>query len=59
MDWTAKVQSPAEVKDISSGLHIQTGSGAHTASYPVGTVSAFPSGKVWPYGDPVAMRSKV
>jgi hypothetical protein len=31
--WITGVQSPAEEKDISSGLCVQTGSDAHTASY--------------------------
>jgi hypothetical protein len=33
-------------------LGIQTSSGAHPASYPVGTVDHFPRGKVWPGCDP-------
>jgi hypothetical protein len=36
-DWTPRVRSPTEAKDFSSSLCIQTGSGAHPASYSVGT----------------------
>jgi hypothetical protein len=32
-DWG----SPTEAEDFSSGLCVQTGSGAHPASYPIGT----------------------
>jgi hypothetical protein len=38
------VPSPGRVKNF---LHsVQTGSGAHPASYPVGTGGSFPGGKV-------------
>jgi hypothetical protein len=36
-DWTTGARSPAEAKEFSSSLFIQTGSGAHLASYSMGT----------------------
>jgi hypothetical protein len=39
------VRSPEEAKDSSSSLCVQTGSEAHSASYPVGTGGPFPGGK--------------
>jgi hypothetical protein len=51
MDWTAGVRSPIEAEDFSSNLCIQTGSGAHPASYTVGTGGSFPGGKVQPGRD--------
>jgi hypothetical protein len=48
MDWIARVQSPTEPEDFSSSLCIQTGSGAHAASYIMGTRSSFPGSKGWP-----------
>jgi hypothetical protein len=36
-DWTAGVRSPTEAEDFSSNLCVQTGSGAHPASYTMGT----------------------
>jgi hypothetical protein len=36
---------PAGEKDFSSGLCVQTGSGAHPASYTMGTGGPFPGGK--------------
>jgi hypothetical protein len=33
-----RVRSLAEAKDLSSSLCVQTGSGAHSASYPMSTV---------------------
>jgi hypothetical protein len=42
-DRAIEVRSPAEAKDISSNLCVQTGSGAHQASYPMGT-GLFPRG---------------
>jgi hypothetical protein len=38
--------SPAEAKDFSSILSVQTGSGAHPASWTMGTGGPFPGGKV-------------
>jgi hypothetical protein len=43
--------SPAEVKDFSSSLGIQTSSEAHPASFPVGTGGPFPGGKARPGRD--------
>jgi hypothetical protein len=39
------VRSPAGAKDFSSNLCVQTGSGAHPASSPMGTGGTFPGGK--------------
>jgi hypothetical protein len=44
-DRAIGVRSPAGVKDFSSSLCVQTGSGAHPASCPVGTGGIFPGGK--------------
>jgi hypothetical protein len=44
-DRAIGVRSPAEAKDFSSILCVQTGSGAHPASCPVGTGGLFPGGK--------------
>jgi hypothetical protein len=49
--WTIRVRSPAGIEDFSSSLCVQTGSGAHPASYPVGTGSPFPGGKERPGRD--------
>jgi hypothetical protein len=38
---------PAEAKDFSSSLCVQTGYVAHPASYPVGSRCPFPGGKAW------------
>jgi hypothetical protein len=46
-----EVRSPAESKDFSSSLCVQTGSGAHPASCPMGTGGHFPGGKVRPGRD--------
>jgi hypothetical protein len=51
MDWTAGVRSPTEAEDFFSNLCVQTGSGAHPASYTVGTGGSFPGGKVRPERD--------
>jgi hypothetical protein len=40
-----RFRSPAEAKDFSSSLCVQTGSEAHPASYPVGTGGPFPGVK--------------
>jgi hypothetical protein len=45
------VRSPAEAKDLSSNLCVQTGSDAHPASCPMGTESPFPGGKELPGRD--------
>jgi hypothetical protein len=47
-DWTTGVQSPAEAKDISSSLCVQTGSGAHPASCTMGSGGPFPGDKARP-----------
>jgi hypothetical protein len=36
-DWAIEVRSPTGAEDFSSSPCIQTGSGAHPASYPMGT----------------------
>jgi hypothetical protein len=50
-DRAIGVRSPAGAKDISSTLCVQTGSGAHPASYTVGTGGPFPGGKARPERD--------
>jgi hypothetical protein len=44
-DRTIGVRSPAEAKDSSSSLCVQTGSGAHPASCTMGTGGPFPGAK--------------
>jgi hypothetical protein len=39
------VRSPAEAKDFSSSLCVQTGSGVHPTSCTMGTWGPFPGGK--------------
>jgi hypothetical protein len=41
MDWTTRVRSLTEAEDFSSSVCIQTGSGAHPASCPMGTRGLF------------------
>jgi hypothetical protein len=41
-DWATGVRFPAEAKDFSSSLCVQTRSEAHPASYPVGITSPSP-----------------
>jgi hypothetical protein len=41
-DWTTGLRSPAEAKDFSSSLCVQTGSEEHPASCTMGTVRPFP-----------------
>jgi hypothetical protein len=43
-DRAIDVQSPAEARDFSSSLCVQTGSGAHPASCIMGTGGPFPGG---------------
>jgi hypothetical protein len=50
-DLAIEVRSPAEAKDFSSSLCIQTGSGAHPASCTMGTGGPFPGGKARPWRD--------
>jgi hypothetical protein len=46
-----EVRSPAEAKDFSSSLCVQTGSGAHPASCTMGTGGPFPGAKARPGRD--------
>jgi len=41
----SRVRIPAEAGKFSLHHRIQTGSGAHPASYPMGTTGSFPEGK--------------
>jgi hypothetical protein len=50
-DRAIGVRSPAGVKDFSSSLCVQTASGAHPASYPMGTGGPFPGLKARPGRD--------
>jgi hypothetical protein len=50
-DRAIGVRSPAGAKDFSSILCVQTGSGAHPASPPMGTGDPFPGGKARPRRD--------
>jgi hypothetical protein len=43
--WTTGVPFQAGARDFSLPYVVQTGSGAHAASYPMRTGSSFPSGK--------------
>jgi hypothetical protein len=45
MGWTAAVRFPAEARDFSLLRSIQTGTGAHPASYTTGIGASFPEGK--------------
>jgi hypothetical protein len=47
-DRVIGVRSPGGAKDFSSILCVQTGSGAHPASCPMGTGGPFPGGKARP-----------
>jgi hypothetical protein len=44
-DRAIGVRSPEGLKDFSSILCVQTGSGAHPVSSPMGTGGSFPGGK--------------
>jgi hypothetical protein len=50
-DREIEVRFPAGVKDFSSSLCVQTGSGAHPASCTMGTGGPFPGGKARPGRD--------
>jgi hypothetical protein len=50
-DRAIGVRSSAGAKDLSSILCVQTGSGAHPASYTMGTGGPFPGGKARPGRD--------
>jgi hypothetical protein len=45
MDYTAGVQFPTGAREFSLLHNIETGSGAHPASYPMGTGNSLPVGK--------------
>jgi hypothetical protein len=51
MDWTVGVLAPTEAENFPSNLCVQTGSGAHPASYTMDTGGSFPGGKVRPGRD--------
>jgi hypothetical protein len=50
-DRAIGVRSPAGAKDFSSSLCVQTDSGAHPASCPMGTGDPFPGGNARPGRD--------
>jgi hypothetical protein len=50
-NWATGVRSQTAAEDFSSNLCIQTGSGAHPASYTMGTGGSFPAGKARPGRD--------
>jgi hypothetical protein len=50
-DRAIGVRSPAEAKDFSSSLFVQTGCGAHPASCTLGTGGPFSGGKARPVRD--------
>jgi hypothetical protein len=50
-DRAIEVRSPTGAEDFSSSPCVQTGSGAHPASYPMGTGGSFPGGKARPRRD--------
>jgi hypothetical protein len=50
-DWTTRVRSSTEEDDFSCSLCVQTGSGAHAASCPMGIGGSFPGGKARPGRD--------
>jgi hypothetical protein len=50
-DRAIEVRSPTGAEDFFSSPCVQTGSGAHPASYPMGTGVFFPGGKARPGGN--------
>jgi hypothetical protein len=50
-DWATAVRFPAEAKDFSTSLCVQTSSGSHPATYPMGIGGRFPGGKARPGRD--------
>jgi hypothetical protein len=50
-DRVIEVRSPTGAEDFSSSPCVQTGSGAHPASYSMGTGGSFPRGKARPGRD--------
>jgi hypothetical protein len=51
MDWAIRVRSPTGAENFSSSPCVQTGSGAHPASYSMGTSDSFSGGKARPGHD--------
>jgi len=43
--WGSRVEFPARAGNFSLHHHVQNGSRAHPASYPMGTRGSFPGGK--------------
>jgi hypothetical protein len=50
-DRAIGVPSPEKARNCSSNLCVQTGSGAHAVSYPIGIGGTFPGGKARPGHD--------
>jgi hypothetical protein len=50
-DQAIQFQSPAEARDFSSSLCVQTSSEAHLATCPMGTGGPFPGSKAQPWRD--------
>jgi hypothetical protein len=50
-DRAIEVRSQTGAEDFSSSRCVQTGSGSHPASYPMGTGGSFPGGKARPGRD--------
>jgi hypothetical protein len=50
-DRTIEVRSPAEARDFSSNLCVQTSSGAHSDSCTTGNGGSFLGDKAWPGRD--------
>jgi hypothetical protein len=50
-DRAIEVRSPTRAEDFYSSPRVQTDSGAHPASYPMGTGGPFPGGKARPGRD--------
>jgi hypothetical protein len=44
-DWGSRVQFPVGVGNLSLHRYVQNSSGAHPASYPMGTRGSFPRGQ--------------
>jgi hypothetical protein len=44
-DWGSRVRFPAGAGNFSFHHLVQNGSGAHPASYPIGTMASFPGAK--------------
>jgi hypothetical protein len=50
-DWVIEFRSPAEARDFSYNLCVQTGSGAHPSSCTMGTGGPFPAAEARPGRD--------